>query len=87
MLRIRLKGRESAFLYKCLKKEVPNLYAQHLRLWGREQADPKDESTRRDIPVSEWIAEWQDGDTWKADGPVEVIPAPGVAVHPPSPGG
>jgi hypothetical protein len=86
MLRIKVKGRESAFVYKCLKKEVPNMIAQHLRLWGREQSDAHDESTRRDIPVTEWVAEWQDGDAWNPNGPVEVIPIPG-ATPPPSPGG
>ena len=78
MLRIRYKNRKMAFVYKCKKREVQEQIKFHLTHWSRERVTPGDQSPNgasREIPKSDVIAEWQDGDgPWKEDAPVEVIP-------------
>lgn len=78
MLRIRYAGRETVFHYKRIKKaEAAAVIANHLKHWGREQRPGEDGTpVTVTVPKDIVIAEWQDGETWREDGPVETLPIP-----------
>ena len=76
MLRISYKGRKTVFHLKGLKRrDVPSAVRTHVGLWGREQVrDESGQTVTREVPRSDMIVEWQDGDVWKDDAPTEAIP-------------
>lgn len=77
MLRIRYTNKSSVFYHKGIRKrDAADVIKRHLQLWGRETVKENGERITRTVPKDTLVAEWQDGDVWKDDAPVEAIPIP-----------
>ncbi len=79
MLRISYKNRKAQFLINCKKRDVQEALARHMKINNKgKEVGPDKKWIPVEIPPSDVIAEWQDGDRWKDDAPAETIPVPGV---------
>lgn len=81
MLRIRYKSGGQEFEYNIEKRDIPTELKRHLKTWGKcvmkPNTLPDANNPLVDIPLSEFIAEWIEGDP-KNPTLVESIPIPGA---------
>lgn len=64
MLRISYKNRKTVFQYRCSRAEAPEQLAMHMANWRFETVkDENGDEIQREVPASEIVAEWVDGQT------------------------
>lgn len=79
MLRIRYKNRSTVFEHRdCALRDAVEVVLHHHNMWKRESIKNDDgDYVMREVPVTDIIAEWQDGRAWDETKPATIIPIPG----------
>jgi len=77
MLIIRYKTRSGKFLYNCKRNEVLGQINAHLNMWSKYKDRVDGIVVDGTIPLSDVIAEWQNGDKYVEGDPVEPVAIPG----------
>lgn len=70
MLRIRYKTKQSVFEYDVPRNAAAEMLAVHMANWRRETVTIDGKEVTREVPASDVVAEWVDGDA------VEFLPVP-----------